>query len=241
MGLGHNDPWVESHIRPQQMWGQRSSRGQWPLVQVFAKTVTVSTYFDVCSGETCGSRTTCYLKNRKNMQFLLDFLLNMLENDHSNLQTKFGVHITSNIFKIIQFQNHGIVPTPDLPTLKAYPTPVEGGGFEEKGWTWGYPEQFCSLAVHFWPSGKNCLGVVATPLWRTRVKCELDEPWLHWICKHYGDITQTVHSECIMQPCLHWGRLTLPRKEKKIWTTPLENSPNTFKPPYTTWISSNSA
>ena len=32
MGLGHNDPWVESHIRPQQMWGQRSSRGQWPLV-----------------------------------------------------------------------------------------------------------------------------------------------------------------------------------------------------------------
>ena len=59
MGLGHNDPWVESHIRPQQMWGQRSSRGQWPLVQVFTKTVTVSTYFDVCSGETRGSRTTC--------------------------------------------------------------------------------------------------------------------------------------------------------------------------------------
>ena len=26
MGLGRNDPWVESHIRPQQMWGQRSSR-----------------------------------------------------------------------------------------------------------------------------------------------------------------------------------------------------------------------
>ena len=60
MGLGHNDPWVDSHIRPQQMWGQRSSWGQWPLVQVFAKTVTVSTYFDVCSGETRGSRTTCW-------------------------------------------------------------------------------------------------------------------------------------------------------------------------------------
>ena len=59
MGLGHNDPWVESHMWPQQMWGQRSSRGQWPLVQVFAKTVTVSTYFDVCSDETRGSRTTC--------------------------------------------------------------------------------------------------------------------------------------------------------------------------------------
>ena len=37
MGLGHNDPRVESHVRPQQMWGQRSSRGQLPLVQVFAK------------------------------------------------------------------------------------------------------------------------------------------------------------------------------------------------------------
>ena len=35
MGLGHNDPWVESHMWPQQMWGQRSSRGQWPSVQVF--------------------------------------------------------------------------------------------------------------------------------------------------------------------------------------------------------------
>ena len=37
MGLGHNDPWVESHMWPQQTWGQRSSRGQWPLVQVFEK------------------------------------------------------------------------------------------------------------------------------------------------------------------------------------------------------------
>ena len=37
MGLGHNDPWVESHMWPQQTWGQRSSTGQWPLVQVFGK------------------------------------------------------------------------------------------------------------------------------------------------------------------------------------------------------------
>ena len=37
MGLGHNNPWVKSHKWPQQTWGQRSSRGQWPLVQVFAK------------------------------------------------------------------------------------------------------------------------------------------------------------------------------------------------------------
>ena len=49
MGLGHNDPWVESHIWPQQMWGQRSSRGQWPLVQVLVKRFTISTYFDVFS------------------------------------------------------------------------------------------------------------------------------------------------------------------------------------------------
>ena len=37
MGRGHNDPRVESHMWPQQTWGQRSSRGQWPLVQVFGK------------------------------------------------------------------------------------------------------------------------------------------------------------------------------------------------------------
>ena len=37
MGLGHNDPWVESHMWPQQTWGLRLSRGQWPLVQVFGK------------------------------------------------------------------------------------------------------------------------------------------------------------------------------------------------------------
>ena len=37
------------------------------------------------------------------MQFSWDVLLNMLENDDSNLQTKFGVHINSNIFKIIKF------------------------------------------------------------------------------------------------------------------------------------------
>ena len=40
------------------------------------------------------------------------FVLDMLETDDSNLQTKFGVHITSNIFKIIQFSDHGITPTP---------------------------------------------------------------------------------------------------------------------------------
>ena len=33
-------------------------------------------------------------------------------------------------FQNIQFKNHGIAPTPpDLPTLKAYPTPGVGGRF----------------------------------------------------------------------------------------------------------------
>ena len=41
MGLGHNDPWIESYMWPQQTWGQRSSRGQWPLVQVFGKKESV--------------------------------------------------------------------------------------------------------------------------------------------------------------------------------------------------------
>ena len=75
MRLGHNDPWIESHMWPQQTWGQRSSWGQWPLVQVFGKRVSVSTYFDVFSnlilqwlqkyviakaGETRGSRTALF-------------------------------------------------------------------------------------------------------------------------------------------------------------------------------------
>ena len=57
------------------------------------------------------------------MQFSWDFLQNMLENGHSKLQTKFGVHITSNIFKIIQFKNHGIVPTPKPPNFESLPYP----------------------------------------------------------------------------------------------------------------------
>ena len=56
------------------------------------------------------------------------FKLNILENGGSNSQTKFGVHITSNILKITTFENHWITPTlPDLPTSKAYPAPGGGG------------------------------------------------------------------------------------------------------------------
>ena len=37
MGLGYNDPWVESHMWPQKTWGQKSWRGQWPLVSSFCR------------------------------------------------------------------------------------------------------------------------------------------------------------------------------------------------------------
>ena len=72
MGLGHSDPWVESHTWPQQTWGQRSSRGQWPLVQVFGKKgqcihilwcifksniTMIAKYVIAKAGETRGSRT----------------------------------------------------------------------------------------------------------------------------------------------------------------------------------------
>ena len=89
MGLGHNDPWVESHMWPQQTWGQRSSRGQWSLVQIFGKRVSVSTYFDVFSnlilqwlqkyviakaGETRGSRTALLIITSKNFVELTLFI-----------------------------------------------------------------------------------------------------------------------------------------------------------------------
>ena len=105
------------------------------------------------------------------MQFSWDFLQNMLENGHSNLQTNLWVHITSNIFKISNSKITGSHQPPDLPTLKAYPTPGVGGRFgiwrenEGKGWTWRYPEQFYPLAVRFWaPVRKPLGGLVQPPL-----------------------------------------------------------------------------
>ena len=69
--------WVESHMWPQQTWGQRSSRGQWPLVQVFGKKGQcihipwsvfsnlilqwLQKYVIAKSGETCGSRTASFV------------------------------------------------------------------------------------------------------------------------------------------------------------------------------------
>ena len=58
---------------------------------------------------------------------------NILENDDSNLQTKFSVHITSNIFKIIKFLNHGITPIPPPsrpPNFEGLSYPRGGGKFD---------------------------------------------------------------------------------------------------------------
>ena len=71
------------------------------------------------------------------MQFSWDFLQNMLENGHSNLQTNLWVHITSNIFKISSSKITGShQPPPQLPTLKAYPTPGVGGRFGNCSLKW---------------------------------------------------------------------------------------------------------
>ena len=117
----------------------------------------------------------------KNMRFSWDFFCKICyKNAHSNLQTKFRVHITSNIFKKIQFKNHGIAPTPpDLPTLKAYPTPGVCGRFKiwqiikmkGKDELKGIRSKLTLSLRDFEYQGENCLGVVAAPLRRTRVKC----------------------------------------------------------------------
>ena len=55
----------------------------------------------------------------------------MLENDDSNLQTKFGVHIISFFFqnnKILKIT--GLHQPPDLQNLKTYPT-LGGGGMSK--------------------------------------------------------------------------------------------------------------
>ena len=54
----------------------------------------------------------------------------MLENGHSNLQTKFAVHITSNIFKIIQFKIKGSHQPPSPPNFESLPYPVVRGRFD---------------------------------------------------------------------------------------------------------------
>ena len=45
----------------------------------------------------------------------------MFENDDSNLQTKFGADVASNIFKITKSKNHGITPAPWPPDFESLP------------------------------------------------------------------------------------------------------------------------
>ena len=104
----------------------------------------------------------------------------MLENDDANLQSW-------SAYNIKYFQNNPILKSrdrtspPDLPTLKAYPTPGEGCSFffffffffSLKWREWmnlKVPGAISSLSYTFWVPWRNCLGVVATPLRRTRVK-----------------------------------------------------------------------
>ena len=112
------------------------------------------------------------------MRFSWDFLQNMLENGHSNLQTNLWVHITSNIFKISNSKITGShQPPPDLPTLKAYPTPGVGGRFEIFSLKWTermnlkVPGAILPLGCAILSTrAKTVRGVGTTPLRRTRVK-----------------------------------------------------------------------
>ena len=61
------------------------------------------------------------------MRFSWDFLQNLLENGHFNLQT---TCISLQIFSKYPIQkSRDRTNPPDLPTLKAYPTPGVGGRF----------------------------------------------------------------------------------------------------------------
>ena len=107
------------------------------------------------------------------MRFSWEFLLNMfmmLDNDDSNLQTKFGVHITSNIFKKSNLKITGSHQPPDLPTLKTYPTSGEGDRFEIFSLKWRermnlkVPGAILSLGCAFLSTGaKTVWGLFAIP------------------------------------------------------------------------------
>ena len=133
-----------------------------------------------------------YVKNRKNMRFSWDFLQNMLENGHSNLQTNLRVHITSNIFKISNSKITGShQPPPHLPTLKAYPTPGVGGRFEIFSLKW---RERMNLKV---PGAilPLCCAILSTrakppSLRRTRVKREFQKVG----CISYMAVCKNAHS-----------------------------------------------
>ena len=82
-------------------------------------------------------------------------------------------------FQNLQFKNHGIAstPPPDLPTLKAYPTPGVGGRFGIFSLKWRermnlkVPGAILPLGCAILSTrAKTVRGVGTTPLRRTRVK-----------------------------------------------------------------------
>ena len=85
-------------------------------------------------------------------------------------------------FQNIQFKNHGIAPTPpDLPTLKAYPTPGVGGRFGIFSLKWRermnlkVPGATLPLGCAILSTrARTVRGVGTTPLRRTRV----NGPWI---------------------------------------------------------------
>ena len=110
------------------------------------------------------------------MRFSWYFFQNMLENGHFNLQTNLWVHITSNIFKISNSKITGSHQPPDLPTLKAYPTPGVGGRFGIFSLKWRermnlkVPRAILPLGcANLSTRARTVRGVGTTPLRRTRV------------------------------------------------------------------------
>ena len=107
----------------------------------------------------------------------------MLENGHSSLQTNLWVHITSNIFKISNSKITGSHQPPDLPTLKAYPTPGVGGRFGIFSLKWRermnlkVPGAILPLGCAILSTrAKTVRGVGTTPLRRTRVNLTIWGP-----------------------------------------------------------------
>ena len=100
------------------------------------------------------------------MRFSCEFLLNMLENDDSNLQTKFSVHITSNYFQNNLILKSWDYTNPYLSILKAYLLNPEGGcrfnfvlakirGKDELTGTWSNFTHWLHVLEH---RGEKCLG-----------------------------------------------------------------------------------
>ena len=114
------------------------------------------------------------------MRFSWDFLQNMLENGHSNLQTNLWVHIASNIFKISNSKITGSHQPPWPPNFETYPTPGVGGRFGIFSPKWRermnlkVPRAILPLGCAILSTrAKTVRGVGTTPLRRTRVNSDI--------------------------------------------------------------------